>query len=115
MTAFFHCSCLENPRDGGAWWAAVYAVTVKDHYEGRVWNVCRLVKEAAEASGITDIAGPVSPAVDVVADEHIARFWIKLPRTRNLAATKQAFAARLAQIERDFKGHTTLIVDVDPL
>ena len=18
------CSCLENPRDGGAWWAAVY-------------------------------------------------------------------------------------------
>ena len=21
------CSCLENPRDGGAWWAAVYVVT----------------------------------------------------------------------------------------
>ena len=21
------CSCLENPRDGGAWWAAVYGVT----------------------------------------------------------------------------------------
>ena len=20
------CSCLENPRDGGAWWAAVYWV-----------------------------------------------------------------------------------------
>ena len=20
-------SCLENPRDGGAWWAAVYGVT----------------------------------------------------------------------------------------
>ena len=20
------CSCLENPRDGGAWWAAVYAL-----------------------------------------------------------------------------------------
>ena len=20
------CSCLENPRDGGAWWAAIYAV-----------------------------------------------------------------------------------------
>ena len=23
---FFLCSCLENPRDGGAWWAAVSAV-----------------------------------------------------------------------------------------
>ena len=21
------CSCLGNPRDGGAWWAAVYGVT----------------------------------------------------------------------------------------
>ena len=21
------CSCLENPKDGGAWWAAVYRVT----------------------------------------------------------------------------------------
>ena len=21
------CSCLENPRDGGAWWAAIYEVT----------------------------------------------------------------------------------------
>ena len=20
------CSCLENPRDGGAWWAAMYGV-----------------------------------------------------------------------------------------
>ena len=20
------CSCLENPRDGGAWWAVVYGV-----------------------------------------------------------------------------------------
>jgi len=22
----FQCACLENPRDGGAWWAAVYGV-----------------------------------------------------------------------------------------
>ena len=27
MTFLIHrCSCLENPRDGGAWWAAVYGV-----------------------------------------------------------------------------------------
>ena len=26
------CSCLENPRDGGAWWAAVYGVT-----QNRTW------------------------------------------------------------------------------
>ena len=26
MATHFQCSCLENPRDGGAWWAAVYGV-----------------------------------------------------------------------------------------
>ena len=27
------CSCLENPRDGGAWWAAIYGVTESDMTE----------------------------------------------------------------------------------
>ena len=27
-----HCSCLENPRDGRAWWAAVYGVA-----QNRTW------------------------------------------------------------------------------
>ena len=26
------CSCLENPRDGGAWWAAIYGVA-----QSRMW------------------------------------------------------------------------------
>ena len=28
----FQCSCLGNPRDGGAWWAAIYGVT-----QSRTW------------------------------------------------------------------------------
>jgi len=27
------CSCLENPRDGGAWWAAIYGVA-----QSRTWQ-----------------------------------------------------------------------------
>ena len=27
------CSCLENPRDGGAWWAAVYGAAELDTTE----------------------------------------------------------------------------------
>lgn len=105
----------ERRRFGYPPYVRMISVTVKDRYEGRVWNVCRLVREAAESAGIADIAGPVTPAVDVVAGEHIAQFWIKLPRSRGLAAVKQAFAARLEQIERDFKGRTAVVVDVDPL
>ena len=26
VPGILQCSCLENPRDGGAWWAAVYGV-----------------------------------------------------------------------------------------
>ena len=26
MATLEQCSCLENPRDGGSWWAAVYGV-----------------------------------------------------------------------------------------
>ena len=27
------CSCLENPRDGGAWWSAIYGVAESDTTE----------------------------------------------------------------------------------
>ena len=90
------------------------SILVKDRYEGRVWNVCRLIREAAQEIGITELAGPVAPAVDVVAGEHIAQFWIKLPRTRSLAAVKRSLYERIEQISRDFKGQTTLVIDVDP-
>ena len=43
------CSCLENPRDGGAWWAAVYAVAESRTWLKRLssssracWNSCPL-------------------------------------------------------------------------
>ena len=38
------CSCLENPRDGGAWWAAVYGVAQSRTRQKRLsrqqWFVC---------------------------------------------------------------------------
>ena len=36
------CSCLENPRDGGAWWAAIYGVT-----QSRTW-----LKQLSSSSSI---------------------------------------------------------------
>ena len=45
-------SCLENPRDGGAWWAAVYGVA-----QSRT----RLSDLAAAAAGVNFIINTVLP------------------------------------------------------
>ena len=39
------CSCLENPRDGGAWWAAVYGVA-----QSRTW-LKRLSSSSSNSKG----------------------------------------------------------------
>ena len=37
------CSCLENPRDGGAWWAAVYGVA-------QSWTRLKLLSSSSSSS-----------------------------------------------------------------
>ena len=34
------CSCLENPRDGGAWWAAVYGIAQSQTRLKRLSSIC---------------------------------------------------------------------------
>ena len=38
------CSCLENPRDGGAWWAAVYGVAKSRTRLKRLSNSSSILK-----------------------------------------------------------------------
>ena len=45
------CSCLENPRDGGAWWAAVYGVP-----QSRTW----LKQLSSKRSSLCYTVGPFS-------------------------------------------------------
>ena len=40
------CSCLENPRDGGAWWAAIYG----SHRVGHDWSDLAAAAAAADCS-----------------------------------------------------------------
>ena len=42
------CSCLENPRDGGAWWAAVYGVT-------RSWTRLKQLSSSSSSSSLHSI------------------------------------------------------------
>ena len=45
------CSCLENPRDGGAWWAAVYGVTQTARTQLWTW-LKRLSSSSSSMIGI---------------------------------------------------------------
>ena len=47
----FQCSCLENPRDRGAWWAAVYGVA---------WSVTRLEQCSSSSSSSSSMIENVS-------------------------------------------------------
>ena len=38
------CSCLENPRDGGPWWAAIYGVTQSRTRLKRLSSSTRTIK-----------------------------------------------------------------------
>ena len=42
-------SCLENPRDGGAWWAAVYGVS-SSSIEGMYLNIIKATYDKCSAS-----------------------------------------------------------------
>ena len=44
------CSCLENPRDGGAWWAAVYGVAQSRTQLKRLSSSSRYLKEGSSSS-----------------------------------------------------------------
>ena len=44
------CSCLENPRDGGAWWAAVYGVT-------QSWTRLKWLSSSSSSPLLKEFAG----------------------------------------------------------
>ena len=54
-TVPFQCSCLENPRDGGAWWAAAYGVTQSQ---------IRLKQLSSSSSGSRSVMSNSLPPMD---------------------------------------------------
>ena len=50
------CSCLENPRDGGAWWAAVYGVA-------QSWTQLKRLSSSSSSSSSDSKAQPLNRAL----------------------------------------------------
>ena len=52
------CSNLENPRDGGAWWAAIYGVAQSQTRLKRLSSSSSTIWEALEGSYLNIIRAP---------------------------------------------------------
>jgi len=63
------CSCLENPRDGGAWWAAVYGVA-----QSR--TQLKRLSSSSSSKRVQRDTLPLLPSEDIVKSWHLrSRKW----------------------------------------
>lgn len=90
-------------------------VTARDRNENRLWNVCRMLGDSFARLGLPDVQGPVEPAMEMVAGEHIRQFWIRLPRNPSLSATKRKLYDAVEAVSGEFKYAPGIIIDVDPM
>ena len=90
------------------------SITAKDRSEGQLWHICRDITDILTRAG-ADFSGPMDPAQNFLNGMHISVFWIKLPRTRALSATKASLYASLEALLQRYRHAPQLTIDVDPL
>lgn len=112
----FSGALLEERRTFGyPPYVRLIVLTVKDKYEGRLWNVCRILGESLAAAGIPGVQGPVEPAMETVGGEHIRQFRISLPRNAHLSDSKNRIYTIVEAVSEQFKFAPDIIIDVDPM
>ena len=78
----FQCSCLENPRDGGAWWAAVYGIAQSPTRLKRLSNsVASTVNPLNNPSFCLELTQQTSTLSTIMCkpSKHGKDGWITLP------------------------------------
>ena len=79
------CSCLENPRDGGAWWAAVYGVAqsrtrlkrLSSSSSSRVFIKAHRISRAGALQG-SCLENPMDGGAWWAAVHGVAKSWTRL-------------------------------------
>jgi len=71
------CSCLENPRDGGAWWAAVYGVAQSRTQLKWLSSSSRHRKKATVCKPRREASGETRPANTLILDFRPPELWEK--------------------------------------
>lgn len=98
----------------------IVEISVRDHFEDRVERMSHALASAIRScrqspEGILNdpVTGPYSPAVDMIADQHIRNIRLSLKKNRQLSSEKAALKAIISNFEKEMKydGHITINVD----
>ena len=89
------CSCLENPRNGGAWWAAIYGVTqsrtrLKRLSSSRNSNLCVCAKSPQPCPTLCNPmdCSPLGFSVHGILQARILE-WVAMPSSRGSSPPKE--------------------------
>ncbi len=88
-------------------------ITVRERSEGRLWHLERDIQSILRECGVNSVLGPVKPPVEKIDNRLISQFWLKLPRTRGVALTKNILKVKLDALRLRY-GNVDVTVDVDP-
>jgi len=81
------CSCLENPRDGGAWWAAVYGVTQS---QTRLTRLSSSSSSSRRISNTLRVSAPTPKAQGLISgQEQVFHKWFFMALSEIKANTQK--------------------------
>ena len=89
------CSCLENPRDGGAWWAAIYGVAQSQTQLKRHSSSSSSIAQSKKKGGILNAYIKESKSIwkdYILYDFTCITFW----RRQNYGDNKRAMVAMVS-------------------
>ena len=93
------CSCLENPRDGEAWWAAVYGVT-----QSRTW--LKRLNSSSSSSREVGIPGGSDSKVKCltcIAEDRVRSLGWEDPLEKEMATHSSTLARKIPWTEEPSK------------
>lgn len=89
----------------------IIEITVKDNYADRVERMSGWLSERLSKFEMT---GPYLPVIDRIADQHLRKIRICLPKDRTLFEKKKMIREIISRFETSYKYDGHIVIDVDP-
>ena len=89
----------------------IIEITIKDNYADRVERMSVWLSERLSKFEMT---GPYLPVIDRIADQHLRKIRICLPKDRTLFEKKKMIREIISRFETSYKYDGHIVIDVDP-